>query len=36
VDARAPEGFVDIEAVARYAERQAIVGGYARLAGFES
>jgi 2-polyprenyl-6-methoxyphenol hydroxylase-like FAD-dependent oxidoreductase len=34
VEARAPEGCDDLEAVAPHAERQAIVGGYARLAGF--
>ncbi len=34
VEARAPEGFDDIEAVAPYAERQAIASGYARLAGY--
>jgi 2-polyprenyl-6-methoxyphenol hydroxylase-like FAD-dependent oxidoreductase len=31
---RAPDGFDNIEAVAPYAERQAIVRGYASLAGF--
>lgn len=36
VDARAPEGFVDVDAIAPHAERQAIVSGYARLAGFDS
>lgn len=34
VEARAPDGFEDIEAVATYEERQAIVSGYARLAGY--
>jgi 5-methylphenazine-1-carboxylate 1-monooxygenase len=34
VEARAPDGFDDLERVAPYAERQAIVEGYARLAGF--
>jgi hypothetical protein len=34
VESRAPEGFHDIEAVASYAERQAIVQGYARMAGY--
>jgi 2-polyprenyl-6-methoxyphenol hydroxylase-like FAD-dependent oxidoreductase len=34
VEARAPDGFADIEAVASYAERQAIVRGYASLAGY--
>jgi 2-polyprenyl-6-methoxyphenol hydroxylase-like FAD-dependent oxidoreductase len=34
VEARAPEGFGDLDAVASYAEREAIVRGYASLAGF--
>jgi 2-polyprenyl-6-methoxyphenol hydroxylase-like FAD-dependent oxidoreductase len=34
VDARAPHGFDDIEKVTSYAEREAIVRGYASLAGF--
>jgi 5-methylphenazine-1-carboxylate 1-monooxygenase len=34
VEARAPDGFDDLEAVASYAEREAIVRGYASLAGF--
>jgi len=34
LEERAPDGFDDIEAVASYAERQAIVRGYANLAGF--
>jgi 5-methylphenazine-1-carboxylate 1-monooxygenase len=34
VEARAPHGFDDIEAVASYAERESIVRGYAKLAGF--
>jgi 5-methylphenazine-1-carboxylate 1-monooxygenase len=34
VEARAPEGFDDLEAVATYAEREAIVRGYASLASF--
>lgn len=34
VEARAPNGFDDIEAVATYAEREAIVRGYATLAGY--
>ena len=34
VEARAPDGFSDIEAVASYAERKAIVRGYAALAGY--
>jgi 2-polyprenyl-6-methoxyphenol hydroxylase-like FAD-dependent oxidoreductase len=34
VEARAPDGFSDIEAVASHAERQAIVRGYASMAGY--
>ena len=34
VEARAPDGFTDIEAVATHAERQAIVCGYASMAGY--
>ena len=34
VEARAPDGFNDIEAVASHAERQAIVRGYASMAGY--
>ena len=34
VEERAPDGFADLEAVAPHAERQAIVNGYSRLAGF--
>ena len=34
VEARAPNGFDDLDAVASYAEREAIVRGYASLAGF--
>jgi 2-polyprenyl-6-methoxyphenol hydroxylase-like FAD-dependent oxidoreductase/quercetin dioxygenase-like cupin family protein len=34
VQARAPDGFDDIEAVLSHAEREAIVRGYARKAGF--
>jgi len=34
VEARAPDGFTDIEAVASRAERQAIVRGYASMAGY--
>jgi 5-methylphenazine-1-carboxylate 1-monooxygenase len=34
VEARAPDGFHDIEAVLSHAEREAIVRGYARKAGF--
>jgi NitT/TauT family transport system ATP-binding protein len=34
VEARAPQGFRDLDAVAGYAEREAIVRGYATLAGY--
>ena len=34
VEARAPSGFDDLDAVASHAEREAIVRGYAALAGF--
>ena len=34
VEARAPDGFDDIEEVASYQEREALVRGYASLAGF--
>ena len=34
VEARAPDGFEDVEAVLSHAERQAIVRGYAKKAGF--
>jgi len=34
VEARAPDGFADIETVASYAERAAIVRGYASMAGY--
>ncbi len=34
LEERAPEGFDDVEAVVPYAEREAIVRGYARMAGF--
>jgi 2-polyprenyl-6-methoxyphenol hydroxylase-like FAD-dependent oxidoreductase len=34
VEALAPDGFTDIEAVLPYAEREAIVRGYAQKAGF--
>jgi 2-polyprenyl-6-methoxyphenol hydroxylase-like FAD-dependent oxidoreductase len=34
VEARAPDGFRDLDAVAGYAEREAIVRGYASLAGY--
>jgi 2-polyprenyl-6-methoxyphenol hydroxylase-like FAD-dependent oxidoreductase len=34
LEARAPDGFEDVEAVASHAEREAIVRGYAAMAGF--
>ena len=34
VEARAPEGFDDIDQVASFEEREAIVRGYASMAGF--
>jgi 2-polyprenyl-6-methoxyphenol hydroxylase-like FAD-dependent oxidoreductase len=34
LEARAPDGFADVNAVASYAEREAIVRGYASMAGF--
>jgi 5-methylphenazine-1-carboxylate 1-monooxygenase len=34
VEARAPDGFADIDKVASYAEREAIVRGYASMAGY--
>jgi 2-polyprenyl-6-methoxyphenol hydroxylase-like FAD-dependent oxidoreductase len=34
IEGRAPDGFDDIEAVASHEEREAVVRGYARLAGF--
>ena len=34
LEQRAPDGFTDIDAVASYAEREAIVRGYASMAGF--
>jgi 2-polyprenyl-6-methoxyphenol hydroxylase-like FAD-dependent oxidoreductase len=34
IEARAPDGFDDIDAVASYAEREGVVRGYASLAGF--
>jgi hypothetical protein len=34
VEARAPGGFDDLDAVTPYAEREAIVRGYASLAGY--
>ncbi|MFI0848885.1 flavin-dependent oxidoreductase [Mesorhizobium sp. IMUNJ 23232] len=34
IEARAPDGFDDIDAIASYAERESVVRGYASLAGF--
>ena len=34
VEARAPDGFDDIETIASYTEREAIVRGYASMAGY--
>lgn len=34
IEARAPDGFDDLDAIASYAEREAIVRGYASLAGY--
>jgi 2-polyprenyl-6-methoxyphenol hydroxylase-like FAD-dependent oxidoreductase len=34
MEERAPDGFTDVDAVASYAEREAIVRGYASMAGF--
>lgn len=34
LEARAPDGFTDVDAVASHAEREAIVRGYASMAGF--
>ena len=34
IEARAPGGFDDLDAIAPYAEREAIVRGYAAMAGF--
>jgi hypothetical protein len=34
LEARAPDGFTDVEQVASHAEREAIVRGYATMAGF--
>jgi hypothetical protein len=34
VEARAPSGFEDLDTVAPYAEREAVVRGYASLAGY--
>jgi 2-polyprenyl-6-methoxyphenol hydroxylase-like FAD-dependent oxidoreductase len=34
LEERAPDGFTDVDAVAAYAEREAIVRGYASMAGF--
>jgi 2-polyprenyl-6-methoxyphenol hydroxylase-like FAD-dependent oxidoreductase len=36
VEARAPDGFDDLEAVASFAEREVIVRGYAAMAGYSS
>jgi 2-polyprenyl-6-methoxyphenol hydroxylase-like FAD-dependent oxidoreductase len=34
LEARAPDGFTDLDRVASHAEREAIVRGYAAMAGF--
>ena len=34
LEERAPDGFTDVDAVASHAEREAIVRGYASMAGF--
>ena len=34
LEERAPEGFADVDAVASYAERKAIVRDYASMSGF--
>ena len=34
LEERAPNGFTDMDAVASYAEREAIVRGYASMSGF--
>jgi 2-polyprenyl-6-methoxyphenol hydroxylase-like FAD-dependent oxidoreductase len=34
VEARAPDGFEDIEQVASHAEREAVIAGYAQMAGY--
>ncbi|HTC07159.1 MAG TPA: flavin-dependent oxidoreductase [Acetobacteraceae bacterium] len=34
LETRAPDGFMDVEAIASHAEREAIVRGYATMAGF--
>ena len=34
LETRAPDGFIDVEAIASHAEREAIVRGYATMAGF--
>jgi 5-methylphenazine-1-carboxylate 1-monooxygenase len=34
IEARAPDGFDDIDRVASHAEREAVVRGYASMAGF--
>ena len=34
LEERAPNGFTDVDAIASHAEREAIVRGYATMAGF--
>jgi hypothetical protein len=34
IESRAPEGFNDVDAIASFAEREAIVHGYASIAGY--
>jgi hypothetical protein len=34
LEARAPDGFTDVDQVASFTEREAIVRGYATMAGF--
>jgi hypothetical protein len=34
LEERAPEGFADVDTIASHAEREAIVRGYASMAGF--
>ncbi len=34
LEERAPNGFTDVDAIASHAEREAIVRGYASMAGF--
>ena len=36
VESRGPEGFDDLDAVASYGEREAVVRGYAALGGYAS